>query len=539
MNTTWRFSHSVESHQDGSREFSSMLDRRTFLAASLAMGAFACQQASKQPPTDSGGSTLSDALSRDALGQAELVRNKEVKPIELVEAVIERIEKLNPQLNAVVTKMYDHARELAQGDLPEGPLTGVPFLLKDLGPAYAGVRQTAGSRALEHFVSDHDSELVLRHKRAGLIIVGKTNTPEFGLTATTEPHLFGPTRNPWALDRTTGGSSGGSAAAVAARILPVAHANDGGGSIRIPASCCGVFGLKPTRARNPLGPDFGDRLSGLAVDHAVTLTVRDSAALLDATSGPDIGDPYYAPPKQRPFLEEVGEDPGRLRVAFSAKAPAGTPVHADCVAAVENTAELLESLGHEVEEAAPEVDGELFIKSFMTLWFSGTASTIEAIARAKGRAPDQAEYEPLTWQLFQKGTKITGATYLHAVGYLQRMSRQIAHFLRRYDVWLTPTIAEPPPPLGTLHPKPDDTSPDSDRILERILAFVPFTPLANATGQPAMSVPLHWNNDGLPVGVHFFGRFGDEATLFRLAAQLEEVQPWIDRVPVVSAARAG
>ena len=292
-----------------------------------------------------------DLAFLDATAQAELVRNKEIQPIELVEAAIERIERLNPTLNAVITPMYDLARGQATGKLPEGPFRGVPFLLKDILASYAGVRMAMGSKLLQNFVPDHDSELVVRLKRAGLIILGKTNLPEFGILPTTEPELFGACRNPWNIDRTTGGSSGGSAAAVAAGMVPMAHANDGGGSIRIPAACCGVFGLKPTRARNPLGPDFGDVVSGLVVEHAITRSVRDSAALLDATAGPDVGDPYWAPPPERSFLKEVGADPGKLKIAFTTRAATAAKVHDDCVHAVEAAAALCADFGHQVEEA--------------------------------------------------------------------------------------------------------------------------------------------------------------------------------------------
>lgn len=274
--------------------------------------------------------TTDELAFLDATAQAELVRRKEVTPLELVDAAIERVERVNPSLNAVVTPMYDLARESAAGGLPDGPFTGVPFLLKDLFASYAGVRMTFGSEFLRDFVPDHDSELVARLKRAGLVTIGKTNTPEFGILPTAEPTLFGPCRNPWDTGRSTGGSSGGSAAAVAAGMAPMAHANDAGGSIRIPASCCGVFGLKPTRARNPLGPDIGDVFGGIVVEHAVTRSVRDSAALLDATSGPDTGDPYWAPPPQRPFIQEVGAGPGRLKIAVVTESPMGGPVHEDC-----------------------------------------------------------------------------------------------------------------------------------------------------------------------------------------------------------------
>ena len=476
-------------------------------------------------------SKLDDLAFLDATAQAELVRRKEVQAIELVEAAIERIERLNPGLNAVVTPMYEKARAVATGELPDGPFAGVPFLLKDLGAPYDGVRMTLGTNVLRDFVPSHDSEFVARLKRAGLIILGKTNTPEFGLLPTTEPRLFGPCRNPWDTNRTTGGSSGGSAAAVAAGLVPMAHANDGGGSIRIPASCCGLFGLKPTRARNPLGPDFGDLMSGLVIDHAVTRSVRDSAALLDATSGPDLGDPYWAPPPERPFLQEVGAGPGRLRIAFTTSAATGVQVHADCVSAVRDAVALCADLGHEVVEAAPKVGGELVTQAFMTVWSAGCTWTIDGIAEAIGEAPNKDQFEPLTWALYEMGVQQNASDYLHAVRKLQRVSRKIARFFLDYDVWLTPTLSEPPVPLGTF----DSTPENPLQGMERAHEFVPFTPICNATGQPAMSVPLFWNADDLPVGTHFIGRFGDEATLFRLAAQLEEARPWAHRHPPVSA----
>jgi amidase len=468
--------------------------------------------------------------SLDALALAELVRRQEVKPIELVEAAIERIERLNPILNAVVTPMFEQARAAAAGKLPEGPFTGVPFLIKDLGAMHRGVPMTMGAAAMRNFVPDHDSELVARMKRAGLIILGKTNTPEFGILPTTEPRLFGPTHNPWDLSRTTGGSSGGSAAAVAARLVPMAHGNDGGGSIRIPASCCGIFGLKPTRARNPLGPDFGDIFGGLVIDHAVTRSVRDSAALLDATAGPDVGDPYWAPPPARPFLREVDAKPERLRIAFTIALP-GVKVHADCVDAVHDAAELCLSLGHEVVEAAPLVNRELVARSFMVLWSAGFAWTIDGIGLATGRPMSPDQFEPLTWALYEMGRQQSASAYLLSLTFLQRVSRDIARFFLQYDVWLTPTLSEPPVPLGTFDSPPENPM----QGLHRAEAFAPLTAICNFTGQPAMSVPLYWNTSGLPVGTHFIGRFGDEATLLRLAAQLESVRPWAGRRPAVSA----
>ena len=474
---------------------------------------------------------MDDLALLDATAQAELVRRKEAKPTELVDAAIERIERLNPTLNAVVTPMYDLARKAAAGPLPDGPFAGVPFLLKDLLAEYGGVRFTEGSAFLADHVSDCDTELVARHKRAGLIVVGKTNTPEFGILITTEPRLFGPTHNPWDVGRTTGGSSGGSAAAVAAGLVPMAHGNDGGGSIRIPASCCGLFGLKPTRGRNPLGPHYGDMFTGLVAEHAITRSVRDSAALLDATSGPDLGDPYWAPPPARPFLQEVGAGPGRLRIALTTQAATGASVHPDCVAAARDAAALCADLGHEVTEVTPAIDGQVVTQAFMTLWSAGCAWTVDDWARRTGRTPTSDLFEPLTWALQEMGRQHSASAYLLALQDLQKVSRQVARFFLDYDVRLTPTLGEPPVPLGTFDSPPENPL----QGLIRAASFVPFTLICNVTGQPAMSVPLYWNSEGLPIGSHFIGRFGDEATLFRLAAQLEQARPWAGQRPPVSA----
>jgi amidase len=467
----------------------------------------------------------------DATALADLVKRKEVKPIELVEAAIERIERLNPTLNAVVTPMYDQAREGAKGRLPEGPFAGVPYLVKDILASCAGVRMTLGASLMRDFVSDHDSELVRRLKRAGLIILGKTSTPELGLLPTTEPRLFGPCRNPWDTTRTTGGSSGGSAAAVAAGMVAMAHGNDGGGSIRIPASCCGLFGLKPTRGRNPLGPDFGDVLSGLVAEHAITRSVRDSAALLDCTAGPDVGDPYWAPPPIRPFLEEVCAHPGRLRIAFTVDAGPDIKVHQDCVTAVRDAAALCAELGHDVVERTPNIQRDAINRSFVAVWAAGCTGNLEGISYVTGKKLGPDQVEPVTWALHEMGVKVRGADYLLSLMVLQKFSRDLHRFMADYDVLLTPTLGEPPVPLGTF-----DAPPDNPLLgFLRTLQFVPFTPIANATGQPAMTVPLFWNDEGLPVGVHFMGRFGDEATLFRLAAQLEQARSWANRRPPVSA----
>ncbi|MEE8435137.1 MAG: amidase [bacterium] len=466
-------------------------------------------------------------LDLDGLGQADLVKRGEVQPIELVDAAIGRIERLNPHLNAVVTPMFDLARETAQSPtLPDGPFKGVPFLMKDLGAAFAGVRQTSGSVFLKEHVSPIDSDLTVRQKQAGLITLGKTNTPEFGILPTTEPKLFGATHNPWNLEHTPGGSSGGSAAAVASGMVALAHGNDGGGSIRIPASCCGLFGLKPTRARNSFGPVLGDVMGGLPVEHGVTRSVRDSAALLDATAGPTPGDPYWAPPLARPLVEEVGADPGKLRIAVLAP-PYHQEVHEDCIKALRDAATLCESLGHVVEEKAPALDPELTREAFLVIWTAGAAWSVDANAQAEGREPSVDQFEPLTWALAEQGRKFSAAEYLLSVTVLQMAARGIGRFMTEFDVLLCPTQSEPPPPLGSF----DSTAEDPMAGLQRAIAFVPFTPWFNVTGQPAMSVPLHWNGQGLPIGVQFAGRFGDEATLIRLAAQLEAARPWADRRP--------
>jgi amidase len=359
--------------------------------------------------------------------------------------------------------------------------------------------------------------------------MGKTNLPEFGILATTEPHAFGPTRNPWNIAHSSGGSSGGSAAAVASGMVPMAHGNDGGGSIRIPASCCGLFGLKPTRGRNPLGPDVGEAMGGLVMEHALTRSVRDSAALLDATAGPDLGDPYWAPPPARPFLQEVGADPGRLRIAFSFETPTGTPVHPDCVAAVRDAAKLCADLGHHVEEAAPVINAEQITQAFVAVFTAGAAMTVDAMALLSGRTPTAEQVEPLTWAIHQMAHGLNAPSYLLAQTALHRIGRDVARFMVDYDVWLTPTLAEPPLPLGTLESTPENPLAG----LMRSAAYTPYTPICNITGQPAMSVPLYWNGDNLPIGSHFMTRFGDEATLFRLAAQLEEARPWAERRPPV------
>jgi amidase len=498
--------------------------------------------------------TLPDDLGRyDALGLAQLVREKKVSARELVDACLARVDRVNDRLNAVITRMDDRARKDAEAPIPPGaPFGGVPFFVKDLGPTVAGVRHTRGSRYWSSDVPDHDGELVRRYRKAGLILVGKTNTPEFGLTPFTEPELLGAAKNPWSLAHNTGGSSGGAAAVVAARIAPMAHANDGGGSIRIPASCCGVFGLKPTRARTPIGPDYSEGWFGFAIDHAVTRTVRDSAALLDATHGPEAGAPYAAPTPPGRFLDEVGKPPGKLRIAVCKKPHLPGSPHPDVLAAVDDAGKLCASLGHEVEELELPIDAERFALDFTTLVSVSTAADMDEAAATTGRLARRSDFETGTWIVAMLGRTFAADVAELARRRLQKLARTVAGALAGYDVLLTPTLGLPPPPLGSLKPAGVDKMLQDliagarlspllrlpalvQKIADKIYTFIPYTPLANVTGQPSMSVPTYWNRDGLPIGTMFTGRFGDEATLLRLAAQLEAERPWRDRRAVVDA----
>jgi amidase len=485
-----------------------------------------------------------ELMGYDALALGGLIRKGEISPLETIDTIIQRVEKVNAKLNAVIHTLYDQARDSAknfrdkatESKLSDAPFYGVPFLLKDLLAEYKGAPFHEGSRAVEGYVSKLDSELVKRHKAAGLVVVGKTNTPELGLLPTTEPALYGPTANPWDTTLTPGGSSGGSAAAVAAGIVPMAHGNDGGGSIRIPASCCGLFGLKPTRGRNPLGPLFGDIGTGIIHEHAVTVTVRDSAALLDATSGPDLGDPYVAPLQERPFLDETSRDVGRLKIGLLTGIPEGwheeIRVHPDCEKAARDAARLCESLGHIVEEVIPAALSYPSLSTSFGRIFSCLAGRFVAYwEKELGKQLSQDQFEPMTWATVQAGLKRTGADYLGALEDCQRFSRKLANWYHGgpYDMILSPTLSIPPTKLGAFQPDPDDPM----RALNVTRAFVAFTYFCNLTGQPAMSVPLFWNDDGVPIGVQFAGRFGAEATLFRLASQLEQARPWTDRKPPV------
>ncbi len=472
---------------------------------------------------------MEDFAQYDAVGLAELIRCGEVTSLELVDEVIDRIERVNPTLNGVTIKMYEHARELAQGDIGSGLLAGVPFLLKDFLAEYAGVEYSASSRFLQGFVPDRDTELVKRFKAGGFITVAKTNLPEFAIGATTEPRYRGATHNPWDTTRTPGGSSGGAGAMVASGVVPVAHGNDAGGSIRIPAAACGTVGLKPTRGRNPLGPYFGEVFSGFVAEHVLTRTVRDTAAVLDITAGPDVGDWYPAPPQAGSYLEEVGVPPGRLRIAFSAESPTGTEVHPDCANAVREIAALCEELGHDVEECSPDYDTHGLWLDWTTMMSAGVAWGVHGWEDRVGRKAGPGDIEPFIAALVERGDSIGAPAYLGHLERLQLGAREMGKFFGEHDVWLTPTLGEPPLPLGVL----TFDSGDPFELRRRQATFSPFTYIANVTGQPGISLPLTWNGDGLPIGMHFLGRFGDEATLLRLSGQLEEARPWAGRRPPV------
>lgn len=483
----------------------------------------------------------------DGLGLAELVRKKKVKPGELVEEAITRIETHNPQLNAVVNKLYDRARSMAESKLPDGPFKGVPFLMKDLIATLEGIPTSSGNKLWKNIPATATSELAKRWEASGVIVVGKTNTPEFGLTPYTESDALGPAHNPWDLSRTPGGSSGGSGAAVAARLVPLASGGDGGGSIRIPASACGLFGLKPTRGRTPIGPFIGEAWQGFAIEHVLTRSVRDSAAMLDATQGADVGAPY-AIPEAGPFLKEVGKRTGKLRIAVSTKPLMGKNVHADCVRGVEETAALLQALGHEVVEATPAINGEEFSLSFLTIIAGQMRADIEEIAALTGRKVSIDDFDFSTFGVGLFGSILKASDYARASRYLQVVSRDIGRFFQNYDALLTPVLNQPPVKIGALKPTAAEQTQlkfiartgqtwilKAMGIIKPLAAqtfeFVPWTPVFNVTGQPAMSVPLHWNAEGLPIGMHFVGKWGDEATLFRLAGQLEKARPWFDQAP--------
>jgi len=475
-------------------------------------------------------SGFADFEQYDGLGLADLVRRGQVTPLELLDAAIERVESRNPRVNAVVMKLYDFGRRAIAAGLPDGPFSGVPFLLKDLTASLAGVPMTRGSRFFaDSPPAEADSEHVKRLKRAGLVIFGRTNTCEVGLSLTCEPQLYGPTRNPWDPSRISGGSSGGAAAAVGARMLPMAHASDGFGSIRAPAACCGLVGLKPTRARNTMAPYTGEGLGGLSTEHAVTLSVRDSAALLDVTAGPGAGDPYAAPSVARPLLQEVGAAAGALRIAYTTVAPNGAPIEGESLRVLEDIVTLCTELGHKVERADPKIEGAAVVPTFITIAAANTVVNLASHPTA-GRSAKQDEVERVTWGTARLGDRVTGADYVRAIHTAHRLGRQMAQFHERYDVLLTPGLATLPVKLGWIDMMMDDV----DEYWRRVFTFSPFTVWFNLTGQPAMMLPVGRSAEGLPIAVQLAARHGDEATLFRLAGQLEKARPWWDKKPAVA-----
>ena len=470
---------------------------------------------------------MQDYEKYDALGLADLVKRGETSAEALLEAAISRTEARDEVVGAVVVRMFDEARKAVAAGVPDGPFQGVPFLLKDLHLAWPGVRLTNGSKLFSDFVPEIESELVARYRKAGLVVFGKSHSPEYGLTTSSESVLYGQTRNPWNLEHTSGGSSGGASAAVSAGYLPLANASDGGGSIRIPASCCGLFGMKPTRGRTPLGPTSGEGWAGMSAVHAVSRSVRDSAALLDATAGPDLGAPYAAQPPTRPFLEEVSRTPGRMRVAIQRQAWNGIEPHADCLAALEDAIALCRDLGHDVEEAPFVVDPALLAPATLTILSASTRAMMEQRAEVLGRPLREDDVESGTWALANLSKKFDATDYVKAVQTIHATGRSLARHLESYDVVLSPTMATPPHPLGLL----SLSNPDRAAQGAAILQTVGYTQLANATGHPAMSVPLFWNDAGLPIGIQFMGRMNEEGLLFRLAGQIEAARPWFERMP--------
>lgn len=458
----------------------------------------------------------------DAVGLASLVARGQVTAGELLDTALARMQAVNPQLNAVVMDLTDRARTRARS-LPAGPFAGVPFLMKDLGAALAGTASTSGSAACREIVPAEDSAVAAAYEKAGLVIFGKTNTSEFGLTPVTEPALYGPCRNPWDLTRTPGGSSGGSAAAVAAGIVPAAHATDGGGSIRNPAACCGLFGFKPSRGRVSLAP-LAQGWGGALTEHAITRSVRDSAALLDLVGAPQPGDPYFLPSPSPPFATEVARPPGRLRIGFVSGALAGGDVDPACAEAVLAAARLCESLGHSVAEVKPPAGVGQIQSLARTIIAVSVAATLADAGRRRGRPVSEAEVEPFTWQVAQRGLAFTAPDYATALEDLQQAARAFAAIHEQADVLLCATLGSPAVPIGWL-------TEDPARFGERLARFTPNTIVFSNTGQPAMSVPLGHSPEGLPVGVTFAARLGQDAMLFRLAGQLEQAQPWFDRTP--------
>jgi len=465
----------------------------------------------------------------DGLGLGALVNQKKISASELVDEAIARAERINPKINAIIFNAFDAARELAKKNVSDGPFSGVPMLLKDMRAGAVGMPTRNGSRMMLPVPADHDATLVTRYRAAGLIPLGKTNVPEFGILPVSESKLYGPARNPWNLDHTPGGSSGGSAASVAAGIVPLAHATDGGGSIRIPASCCGLVGLKVSRGRITQGPDNADSTAGLSVDNCVTRSVRDCAAMLDLSSTLDFSDPYFAPPQQGSYLEGIKTAPRKLKIAVSTTNYRGAAFHPDVAEAVQKAVKLCEQLGHTVEEAKPAVNSDEMTTAFMVLWATASAFGIETLTQLTGQKPSLDNLEGLTLGLYERGKAVPATKQIWAQQTMYRVARLMGKFHEQYDLWLTPTLAQPPLKIGTI----DINEQNVEKAFAPIIDYVPFTATQNATGQPAINLPLHWNSQNLPIGVQFVARNGGEMTLLQLAAQIEQAQPWFDKRPKI------
>lgn len=469
----------------------------------------------------------------DAVGLAELVRRREVSPAELLDAALERAHALNPTINALTMLREDVARRMIAEGLPEGPLSGVPFLLKDLGAEAVDFPSNNGSSLSAGTSYDRDSALYARLRSAGLVTFGRTSSPEGGIGPTTEAAIYGgPTRNPWNLQRVAGGSSGGSGAAVAAGIVPAAHGSDGGGSVRIPASCCGLFGFKATRARFPDGPYAGEGWAGMAIDGFLTRSVRDNAMLCDATQGADAGAPYWAPPLLGTFANAIQSDPPRLRVALCTTSLTGRPIDPECRKAAEDAAKLLEAMGHHVEEARPEADTTGMMAAWTKIVACGTALSVETLLKGRGRNLRPGDIEGVSRGAIAYASTLRGADYLQAVGKIHAYGRQMAAFFQRHDILVTATLAEPPAALGRFAHETEDYV-DYRMGPGRVFDYSPFCAAFNASGQPAVSLPLHWTPDGLPVGVHLAAPFGADEMLMSLSARIEEARPWFDQRPPV------
>lgn len=492
--------------------------------------------------------TFKEYDSFDGLGLANLVQHGVISPTELLEAAIERIELMNPHINAVIHAMYDEAYSTIKNTLPRGLFQGVPFLLKDLISDYAGAPLTMGSRFTRDFISFQDSELVKRFKQAGLVILGKTNVPEFGLSPVTEPILFGPTRNPWDLSRTSGGSSGGSAAAVATRMVPIAHGGDGAGSLRTPAAYCGVFGFKPSRGRTPVGPKLLRLWLGMITEHVITRSVRDSAAMLDVTTGVELGSPISMPKPKESFLSCLNDRPSTLRIAMTDKPFFPATLDAEYSSALQDAGRLCQQLGHDVEWTSITLHHEDVTLALLIIMSAELTADLNLLSHVMKKKLHVRELEIPTAVLYKMGSCFSAEDFAWAVQTLDSVSRQFAEFFQRYDVLMTPTMAMPPPAIGYLQPGKTEqflltimSRLPRSRVLRELVrhgskktfSFIPFTPVFNITGQPAMSVPLAWDKKGLPIGIQFAAPIGEDVRLLQLAQQLEYARPWSEKRPVI------